>query len=46
MLMGGDSNFFGWGGTALDGGGLPLDGGGPSIVETPDQDKFNFTLEI
>ena len=28
LLMGGDSKFFGWGGTGLDGGGLPLDGGG------------------
>ena len=28
LLMGGDSKFFGWGGTGLDGGGLPLYGGG------------------
>ena len=29
LLMGGDSKFFGWGGTGFDGGGLPLNGGGP-----------------
>ena len=28
VLIGGDSKFFGWGGTGPDGGGLHLDGGG------------------
>ena len=28
VRMGGEGQFFGWGGTGLDGGGLPLDGGG------------------
>ena len=35
---GGDSKFFGWGGTALDGGDYPLKGGVPPIpplVESP-----------
>ena len=48
--MGGDSNFFGWGGTALDGGGLPLDGGGsppiPPLIGTPCvRDRVNVFVE-
>ena len=34
--MGGDSEFWGWGGTGLDGGGQPLDGvGSDPIVDNP-----------